>query len=247
MTEKEEKGKEGFGYRVELPEDLQKKLDELEGEKKEESSSGEETPPPSSPDPSQRVSELELLVAELTEERDQWKEKYLRALADLENSRKRFQREAIELRRYGHEVAIREILPVLDNLERAHKTALKTDRVEPILEGLEMILRHFYQILAQLGVHPVPGAGEPFNPEVHEAVQEKEQDDLPPGTVIEEIQKGFRIHERLLRPARVIVSRTPSLPSGGEPSSGDSQKTSEGSEPDSELAQGAGKNHDPAT
>jgi molecular chaperone GrpE len=239
MNEEEKEPVEEFRYRVDLPEDLKEELERMGGDSKEELPGGES----SSVETDARLSELEMLVAQLTKERDQWKEKYLRALADLENSRKRFQREAIELRRYGHEVAVREILPVLDNLERAIESARKTQGVESILEGLEMILRHFYQVLAQLGVHPVPGAGEPFNPEIHEAVQELEREDLPPGTVVQEVQKGFRIHERLLRPARVIVSRIPSLPSEGEPPSGDSQDPSGGYEPASDT----GEDHDPVT
>lgn len=211
-TEEETKDKESFHYRVELPADLAEELKRLENQ------GGEDSRPPSSPpqiteveELKKRIEELELLNAELTEERDQWKEKYLRALADLENSRKRFQRDSLELRRYGHEVAIREILPILDNLERAVETGKTIKQGEHLISGLEMIIRHFYQILEKLGVTPVPSLGEPFNPEIHEAFQEEEREDLPPNTVVAEVQKGFRLHERLLRPAKVIVSRPPAV------------------------------------
>lgn len=217
MSEEEKGIKEEFRYQVDLPEDLKSVLKEGgEGERGSKAEPGETTP--GGKELEKRVEELELLVDELTSERDQWKEKYLRALADLENSRKRFQRDSLELRRYGHEVAVREILPVLDNLERAIQASKHAGNLEQLLQGLEMVVRQFYQILSHLGVEPVPARGEPFNPEMHEAFQEVERDDLPANTVVEEIQKGFRLHERLLRPAKVIVAKPRALPLEEAPS-----------------------------
>ena len=207
-TDSERTGSEKPRYQVELPEDLKKELfsQEEEGGPSSEASDSaptEEKELASSPQAWQEEKEA------LERERDEWREKYLRALADLDNARKRFQREAMELRKYAVEVALKEILPVLDNLERALKSATNPDHFAQLREGLELVVQQFHQVLAQLGVKPVEGEGAPFNPEVHEAIGEVEREDMEPQRVAQEVVRGYWLHDRLLRPAKVLVSRAP--------------------------------------
>ena len=135
---------------------------------------------------------------------------YLRAVADLENYRKRAQREKEELSRYGYDKVLREILPVMDNLERAVEHA-KNEGADNtgLLQGVEMTLTQFGQVLEKFGVKPVAAKGEPFDPSHHEAMGQIESAEHPPNTVVQELQKGYYLHDRLLRPALVMVAKAP--------------------------------------
>ena len=135
---------------------------------------------------------------------------YLRAVADLENYRKRAQREKEELSRYGYDKVLREILPVMDNLERAveHAKSEGADNTG-LLQGVEMTLTQFGQVLEKFGVKPVAAKGEPFDPSHHEAMGQIESAEHPPNTVVQELQKGYYLHDRLLRPALVMVAKAP--------------------------------------
>lgn len=138
--------------------------------------------------------------------RDEWREKAYRAAAELDNGRKRFQKERSELRAYGVEPLIQELLPVADNLERAIAHAKAENN---LAEGVKMVLRQLMQILASKGAVPFEAKGELFDPAVHEAMSQIPTDEHPPGTVIEVFQRGWMLKERLVRPAMVVVAAEP--------------------------------------
>lgn len=138
---------------------------------------------------------------------------YLRERADLENFRKRAQRDKEELARFANEKLLREFLPVLDNLERAVDHA-RQDKGSGngLLEGVEMTLNQFQRILEKFGATPFESVGTAFDPSRHEAIGQLESVDHPPNTVAQELQRGYLLHERLLRPAMVMVAKAPVQP-----------------------------------
>lgn len=165
---------------------------------------GEERPPAAGdaprPDDAPAPGEpLEALRRELAEER----ERALRALADLENYRKRVQRERQEEHRFRAFEPMRELLAVVDNLERA---LAAPGSVEDLKQGVEMILKQMTAMLDSHGVERVPALGEEFDPSLHEAVTRDEDAGVRTPTVSEELQAGYTMHGRLLRPAVVKVS-----------------------------------------
>ncbi|MCB1008498.1 MAG: nucleotide exchange factor GrpE [Acidobacteria bacterium] len=141
------------------------------------------------------------------------KERHLRLRADFDNFRKRMEREREETRRYALAEPLRELLPVLDNLERA---AIAQGRLEDLQRGVEMVSRQLAEALRRFGLSEVQALGEPFDPQVHEAVLREESADVEVPTVVGEMQRGYRLHERLLRPALVRVA-VPIEPGEGEP------------------------------
>ncbi|RME33247.1 MAG: nucleotide exchange factor GrpE, partial [Deltaproteobacteria bacterium] len=149
------------------------------------------------------------LEAAREEARKNW-DLYLRSQADLENYRKRMQREKQDLARFANESLLREFLPVIDNLQRAvdHAREQQNDS-GALLEGVQMTLDQFARTLEKFGVTPIEAAGQAFDPAVHEAMGQVVSEDLPPNHVAQELQKGYRLHDRLLRPALVMVSKAP--------------------------------------
>lgn len=145
----------------------------------------------------------EMSISRLEEELEELRDRSIRTLADFENYRRRAERERDELRRYAAFEAMSDFLPVLDNLERALSAGGSADDVRV---GVEMILRQMRDLLRQRGVAPVEALGEPFDPTLHEAVARDEDPDVDVPTVIEEMQRGYRMHDRLLRPALVKVA-----------------------------------------
>lgn len=137
---------------------------------------------------------------------------YLRTLADLDNYRKRTQREKEDLSRFANENLLRELLPVLDNLERAIEHARGDQGGGGILQGVEMTLGQFSKVLEKAGVKPVTAVGEPFDTARHEAIGQEETSEQPPQTVVRELQKGFLLNDRLLRPAMVVLAKAPAQP-----------------------------------
>jgi molecular chaperone GrpE len=137
---------------------------------------------------------------------DQLKDRHLRLLADFDNYRKRAEREQASQARFSMVEPLRELLPVVDNLERA---LAAPGSAEDLRHGVAMIVRQFLAVLEKLGVEPVPAVGRRFDPRVHEAVLSVEHDEVDAPTVIEELQRGYVIHDRLLRPAMVKVAVPP--------------------------------------
>ena len=132
----------------------------------------------------------------------------LRALAEMENFKKRLQREKEEQFKYAEEDVLADLLPVLDNLELAIRYAGDDPACKNLLTGVVMTQKIFLDILAKHGLTPVGTPGEKFDPELHEAVAEDVRDDMEPGLVSTLQQRGYRLKERLLRPAKVTVSKS---------------------------------------
>lgn len=143
-------------------------------------------------------------------------EKMLRLQADFDNFRRRALKEREEAHQYGHENLVKDLLASVDNLDRAIEHARKSDGgdFESMLQGVELVQRELLGALANHGVSEIEAENVAFDPNVHEAMAQKEDDSVPTNTVIEVFQKGYRLRDRLLRPARVVVS-TPAA-GGGE-------------------------------
>lgn len=149
-------------------------------------------------------------LAPLREERDRLKDQLLRTAADYDNFRKRTRKDVEDAERRGREDAIREMLPVFDNLERAVAAAGSVSDVAAIVEGVKMVLKLFEDQAQRLGLARVAAVGHRFDPAIHDAIQQQETDEHAPGTVIAEIVPGYKLGERLVRPAMVVVARKPS-------------------------------------
>jgi molecular chaperone GrpE len=168
-----------------------------------------EPPPPAEPAPvAISPEELESLKAAAAKADENW-DRFLRASAELDNYRKRVAREKEELARFTSERVVAALLPVLDNLERALDAAQKHETSnDAMLDGLQQIQSQFRRTLVEFGLQEViANAGHPFDPNVHEAVGHVESDQHPEGHVIEQLQRGYKLANRLLRPARVVVSK----------------------------------------
>ena len=154
--------------------------------------------------------QLEATKAERDANHDRW----VRASAEFENYRKRAQREAEQERQYQAFAVLRDILPGLDNLQRAIAAAEASKNVDELVRGVQMVARQFEDVLARYSVKPIDAVGKPFDPNLHEALTQVPSADHPPMTVLQEVERGYTLHDRVLRPSKVIVSTAP-------PSSGD--------------------------
>jgi molecular chaperone GrpE len=132
-------------------------------------------------------------------------EQYLRLAADFDNFKRRKAQEVVDLTRYASEAAALALLPVLDNLRRAIAQADTGDE-SALRQGIEMVIREFDQALERLGVTPIDSLNTPFDPAVHEAIGGVESDEVEVETVIDELRRGYRLHDRVLRPALVRVA-----------------------------------------
>jgi molecular chaperone GrpE len=139
----------------------------------------------------------------------------LRLMAELQNQQKRIDRERQELRRYAEAELARELLAVLDDLQRAYQAAGTNEHAQVIAEGVRLVGERFAKVLRDHHIVPIEAVGHPFNPAFHEAVLQQPSRELPAGTVLEEVTQGFLMHDRVLRPSRVIISSGP--PAAAEP------------------------------
>ncbi len=164
----------------------------------------------------QENEQLRAELEELRKETASLHERLLRLSADFDNFRKRHLREREESHRYGHENLVKDLLATVDNLDRAVEHARRGGGdFEGMLQGVELVQRELHGALTKHGVTRIEAAGEPFDPNVHEAVAQQEDGSLPANTVVQVYQPGYRLWDRLLRPARVVVSKAPS-DGGGE-------------------------------
>jgi molecular chaperone GrpE len=167
-------------------------------------------------DPAALLKEAEKLKAELEKSKaevHEYKDRYLRLYAETENFKKRMSRDVIEQGKYANENLIKEIIPVLDNLERAishSDSAPGGQGKEGLVEGVKMVAKQLYDVLAKFGVTQVESVGKPFDPNRQQAMMHVETADYEPGTVVEEFQKGYFLNDRILRPAMVTVAKPPS-------------------------------------
>ncbi len=148
-------------------------------------------------------SELEAMEAEAKENHG----KYLRAMADLDNYRKRAQKEITDARSFANETLISELLPVIDNFERALEHACGEQGDESIRDGVRLITDQMFGVLKKFGLEEIKALGERFDPGLHHAISEEESADAEPGTVLKVFQKGYFLKGKLVRPAMVVVAK----------------------------------------
>lgn len=158
-------------------------------------------------------------------------DRLLRLAAEFENYKKRAAREREEYQRFALEKTILQLLPTLDNFERALSTNESAQATTPaaLLDGVRMILRQLKDTLGRLGLRSFDSVNKPFDPAKHQAVLLRERADVAPGLVVEEYQRGYFLHERLIRPAMVVVSQSPAPKAAGE--SGTAEAAAEGEAP----------------
>lgn len=163
-----------------------------------------------------RAGEEDSLLSALRLERDAAQDQLLRVRADFDNFRRRVARENEQLRKTATQALMRDLLPVVDNMERALSHV--EDKTDGLALGVEMILKQFSGVLSNQGLEPIPAKGEPFDPNVHEALTHQPSNEYPADTVTEEFQRGYRLSDFVLRPAQVVVSSGPPV---GTENSGD--------------------------
>ena len=162
----------------------------------------EDTAPPT---PEERIEKAE------AEAKDSY-DRFLRASAELENYKKRTQKEMAEFRKYANASLLKDLLGVVDNLERAIESFNGGNKEGQLSEGLDLTLKELLKVFKTFNVSPIEALGEPFDPCYHQAMMQQETNDHAENVVLNELQKGYMIHDRLLRPAMVVVSKSPADP-----------------------------------
>ena len=147
--------------------------------------------------------DLEVKAEEVRTSQD----KYLRLAAEFENYKRRAQRDQADAIKFANEKLIKDLLPTLDNLERAIQSAEEQNTIGPLLEGVVLTHKQFLESMTKIGLQQISSLGEPFDPSKHQAVAQVESDSAPPNTVVEEYQKGYFLHDRIVRPAMVTVAK----------------------------------------
>ena len=132
---------------------------------------------------------------------------YVRSQAEMDNMKKRFQKEKQDLIKFSNESLVKQLLPVMDNLEKAISHSQDENSLNSLTEGVELTLKGLKNTLEKAGLEEVQALGELFDPNCHEAISEQEEDSVEPKTVLQELQKGYYLNKRLIRPAMVIVSK----------------------------------------
>ena len=142
-----------------------------------------------------------------SEELQIFKDKYMRLAAEFENYKRRAQKDRSDSIRYANESLLKNLLPTIDNLERAIKSGIDAGASGALIEGVELTYKQFLETVGKLGVRQISSVGDPFDPSMHQAVAQIESDTAEPNTVVEEFQKGYFLHDRILRPAMVTVAK----------------------------------------
>ena len=140
-------------------------------------------------------------------ERDANQEKYLRSLADFDTYRRRVMKEREDDRKFAPLGLIKDLLPNLDNLRRAVGAAKTANSIEDLSQGVDMVLKQVDETLAKHGASPISSVGQLFDPNQHEAVAQAPSPDVPPLTVLQEFERGYMLHDRVIRPSKVVVSK----------------------------------------
>jgi molecular chaperone GrpE len=152
---------------------------------------------------------LQARIADAEQKRDEYLDLLQRTRADFENYQKRALREAVQERKYAHAGLAHDLLAALDNLERATEAAKQAGDTSPLAQGVTLVQTQLLDFLRRHGVTRIEAQGKPFDPNLHQAVMQRPSPDLPPQSVVQVLEQGFMIHDRVLRPAKVIVSITP--------------------------------------
>lgn len=151
------------------------------------------------------LEEVKHKLASVTDEFDALRDKYLRLAAEFENYKRRAQRDQSEAIRFANESLLKELLPIIDNLERAILSAKESPTLDGVAEGVDLTLKQFMETLAKFGVRPVSSVGEQFDPSRHQAVS-RTASAAPANTIVEEFRRGYLLHDRVLRAAMVSVA-----------------------------------------
>jgi molecular chaperone GrpE len=162
--------------------------------------------------PDASTAELANLRQQLAAKEQEAKEnydRYVRQIAETENFKKRNARERDDAIRYANEMLLKDLLPIIDNLERAIAHAASGENGKPLVEGVEMVLKGFLDVLSKFGVSQIVAVGQPFDPSKHEAIAQVVSDSHDPNVVIEELHRGYMFRDRLLRAALVSVAKAP--------------------------------------
>src|SRR5215831_1239010 len=169
---------------------------------------GDQATPEPAPELQTPAATAEERLASLQAERDEIKDRMLRIAADFENWKKRSRKEQIDAEARVREQVLKDMLEVVDNLERATSAYVENGSVDgaSVLKGVNLVLRLFQSKFERYGVKPFESKGQPFDPRLHEAISQVPTADVAPGTVANELQKGYRIGDKLLRPAIVAVA-----------------------------------------
>lgn len=171
--------------------------------------------------------ELRAALDRALKEKEELQEQLLRLRADFENFRKRVAKEKADMIQFGNEALLKDLLPVIDNIERVLSSSLNEQDWKGLQEGIRLVLSEMRKTLAQRGLEAIPAVGAPFDPNLHEAIQRVETAEATAATVLEECQKGYLYRGRLLRPSLVVVAVPPES-AGGQERPG--ERTSEGQE-----------------
>lgn len=164
-----------------------------------------EAPPP----PPAAETTIEQKLAEAKAEAAKYRDQLLRTAADFDNFRKRARKEIEDATPRGRESAIKELLPVFDNLERAASSAGGSAEAKAVADGLRIVLKQFTDTLDKMGVKRIAAVGASFDPSLHEAIQQVESAEHPAGVILHEVQAGYQMGDRLLRASMVVVSKGP--------------------------------------
>ena len=138
----------------------------------------------------------------------------LRLMAELRNVRQRAQREKQEALKYAEADFARELLVVLDDLERTQASVQTADNVQAVAEGVRIVYEHFLKVLRAHQIEPIEALGKAFDPDCHAAMMQQPSDEHPAGTVVQELARGYRMYGRVIRPSKVVVSSGPPTPEG---------------------------------
>jgi molecular chaperone GrpE len=154
-------------------------------------------------------------MVQLKAERDKYKDIALRSVADLDNYRKRMAREKDEAIRFANASFLERLIPIIDNFELGLQAAKASGGQSAVVDGMAMVSRQLQDFLTSCGIETVDATGQPFNPNIHEAIAQEEDPEIEEGHVIRQVRKGYRLKDRLIRPANVVVSK--GLKAGKEP------------------------------
>ena len=155
----------------------------------------------------EEAAEAPVNLVDAREQIDELNARVLRLTADYDNYRKRAQREKEDVRQFSNQDLLEKLLPVLDNFEMAITAVKEAD--PSIKDGVQMIYDQLYAVLKDSGMEPIDAMGEVFDPNLHEALSQEETANVNEGTVVQQVQRGYKLNERLVRPARVVVAKAP--------------------------------------
>jgi molecular chaperone GrpE len=163
----------------------------------------------------QPAGDIQQLKTQAAKAEEYWNQ-LLRTAADLDNYKKRAAREKQEAIRFANESLLQKLIPVLDNFEMAQSAVATTEggSADSVQQGVSMIQQQLKQVLTEAGLEEINAAGQPFDPNCHEAVSQQESTDVPEGHVLQQLRKGYKLRDRLLRPATVIVAKAPATAAG---------------------------------